>query len=365
MTISVSVPGRINVLGNPTDGLEGDFCTISCAVSLRTYGVFEESDDFLVDVRTSEGADSYRTVLKNEYRYNGKYDIVKASINRLKKECPGFSDKFEETKFRLTTWTDIPPRSGLGGSSAVINMVLVGCVHLYGLDLNRFNDYRLAEICTRVECDELGFTCGYADRYSTLLGGLAYIDYRDKLHHKPIDQEPYATYERLDRYIQSMPMFIVYTGVARDSGNVHGVLRDRYMKELAGQAQGERYALKGMKKIARTAIEGKKRLLEGDWEGFGSLMNDNHRWIDWVMRKAGFEHGAGEVDNLLVNEAIKRGALGAKLTGAGGGGCVCILAPHGKKDKLIQSMHSAIEERELDGARIFDFDISRNGYVVR
>jgi galactokinase len=124
LTVSVSIPGRINILGNPTDGLEGDFYTISCAITLRTYGVFEESEAFLVDVRTQEGAGSYQTVLRNEYKYNGKYDIVKAAIRRLQKESPEFSERF---KFRLTTWTDIPDRSGLGGSSAVINMILVGC----------------------------------------------------------------------------------------------------------------------------------------------------------------------------------------------------------------------------------------------
>ncbi len=94
---------------------------------------------------------------------------MKASIRRLQKESPEFAEKFEEKKFKLTTWTDIPPRSGLGGSSAIINMVLVGLRELYDLDKRSLNDYRLAEICTRVEFDELGFTCGYADRYSTCL----------------------------------------------------------------------------------------------------------------------------------------------------------------------------------------------------
>ncbi len=365
MTVSVSVPGRINILGNPTDGLEGDFCTISCAISLRTYGVFEESQDFTVDVRTLEGAGSYQTVLKNEYKYNGKYDIVKAAIRRLQKESPEFADRFEKTKFRLTTWTDIPPRSGLGGSSAVINMILLGCRELYGLDHRRLNDYRLAEICTRVECEELGFTCGYADRYSTLLGGLAYIDYRGKLHHRPIDEEPYATYERLDHYVPEMPMFVIYTGITRDSGNVHSVLRSRYLKELAGEVEGERFALEGMQRIAETAIQGKKRLLEGDWAALGSLMNENHRWIDLVMKKCGFQDGAGAVNNLLIKDALAHGALGAKLTGAGGGGCICILAREGEKEELMTAMNAAIAGRGLQAARIYDFQISKAGYVVR
>jgi len=365
LTISVSVPGRINILGNPTDGLEGDFCTISCAISLRTYGVFEESADFVVDVRTSEGAGSYQTVLKNEYKYNGKYDIVKAAIRRLQGESPEFADRFGQAKFRLTTWTDIPPRSGLGGSSAVINMILVGCRSLYRLDAKHLNDYRLAEICTRVECEELGFTCGYADRYSTLLGGLAYIDYRGKLHHKSIDEEPYATYERLDHCVSELPMFIVHTGVARDSGNVHGVLRSRYLQELGGKAHGEEFALEGMRRIADTAVQGKKRLLEGDWEAFGSLMNENHRWIDWVMRKAGFEEGAGKVNNLLIKDALEHGAIGAKLTGAGGGGCICVLAREGKKEELMAAMNTAIANHGLEDAKVYDFKISRTGYVVR
>jgi D-glycero-alpha-D-manno-heptose-7-phosphate kinase len=365
MTLSISIPGRINILGNPTDGLEGDFCTISCAVSLRTYGVFEESDDFQVDVRTLEGAGSYQTVVKNELGYNGKYDIVKAAIRRLQKESPEFADKFERTKFRLTTWTDIPPRSGLGGSSAVINMMLVGCRAFYNLDEDFLNDYRLAEICTRVESEELGFTCGYADRYSTLLGGLAYIDYRDKLDHKSIDDEPYATYERLDGYVSEIPMFIVYTGMPRDSGSVHGVLRSRYMEELRGEAEGEDYALEGMRSIANTAIEGKKKLLSRDWKGFGGLMNENHRLIDTVMRKAGFKEGAGKVNNMLINDALDSGAIGAKLTGAGGGGCICVLVSNGRKEEIMTALSAWVTRHKLKGARIFDFQISKNGYIVR
>lgn len=359
------MPGRINILGNPTDGLEGDFCTLSCAISLRTYGFFEESDDFSVDVRTLEGTGSYQRVLKNEYKYNGKYDIVKAAIRRLQKESPEFVERFDKVKFRLTTWTDIPPRSGLGGSSAVINMMLVGCRSLYKLDHRYLNDYRLAEICTRVECEELGFTCGYADRYSTLMGGLAYIDYRDKLHHRPMDEEPYATYERLDSYASELPMFIVYTGIQRDSGDVHGVLRARYMEELGGGTKGENYTLEGMKNIAQTAIDGKKRLIEGDWESFGHLMNENHRLIDWVMKKAGFKEGAGRINNLLIKDARNHGAIGAKLTGAGGGGCICVLAREGEKEELMAAMNASLAKRRLEASRIYDFQISKMGYVVR
>ncbi len=365
MTVSVSVPGRINILGNPTDGLEGDFCTLSCAISLRSYGVFESSDDFVVEVKGSRAASEPKRVLTNEFRYNGKYDIVKASIRQLQRESEDFAEKFSKSKFKLTTWTDIPPRSGLGGSSAIINMVLVGLRELYDLDTKHFNDYRLAEICTRVEFDELGFTCGYSDRYVTLLGGLAYIDYRGKLEHKAIDQEPYATYERLEQYVPNLPIFIVYSGISRDSGNVHGVLRKRYLDELADpRSQADGFILDGMERIAQTAREGKKRLLEHDWKSLGQLMNQNHALIDDMMRKSGFQDGAGWANNQLIRGCLASGALGAKLTGAGGGGCVFALTdPDGLKESK-ERMRGYLKETELGDARILDFQLSRHGYRV-
>ena len=367
LTISVSIPGRINLLGNPTDGLEGDFCTLSAALSLRSFGVFEVSEDFVVEVKGSRRAVNCQRVLHNEYKYNGKYDIVKASVKQLQKASPEFNEKFAQRKFSLTTWTDIPPRSGLGGSSAIINMVLVGLRELYDLDRKHLNDYRLAEICTRVEFDELGFTCGYADRYSTLLGGMAYIDYRGKLYHKPIDEEPYATYERLEQFVPDLPIFVVYTGVSRDSGNVHGVLRKRYLDEIemARKSCGsDLYILEGMDKIAQTARDGKKRLLEEDWESLGELMNLNHSLINQIMKKSGFKDGAGWANNELVKGALDCGALGAKLTGAGGGGCVFALTKPDELGDVTSSMAEFLKASDLEKARIIPFQLSKHGYRV-
>jgi len=368
MTISVSVPGRINILGNPTDGLEGDFCTLSCALSLRSFGVFESSADFIVEVKGSSRTASAKRVLMNEFKYNGKYDIVKASIRQLQKESDDFADKFARRKFHLTTWTDIPPRSGLGGSSAIINMVLVGLRELYDLDKSYLNDYRLAEICTRVEFDELGFTCGYADRYVTLLGGLAYIDYRGKLHHRKIDEEPYATYERLEGYVSDLPLFVVYSGISRDSGNVHGVLRKRYLEEFQKRkSKGPRsggYIVRGMREIARTAKEGKKRILEGDWESLGELLNRNHRLINEIMVKAGFKDGAGWANNEIIKMSLDCGALGAKLTGAGGGGCVFAITRPEDLEKVRRCVAERLAESKLANARLLNFRLSKYGYRV-
>ena len=49
-------------------------------------------------------------------------------------------------------------------------------------------------------------------------------------------------------------------------------------------------------------------------------MNENHRWVEEMMKYCGFDDGAGWANNLLIETALQNGALGAKLTGAGGGG---------------------------------------------
>lgn len=99
----------------------------------------------------------------------------------------------------------------------------------YGLSRRRLNDYILAELVQRAE-EAAGVICGYADRYVCVMGGLAYMDFRGKLHHRPLWGEPLATYERLDRYVNYVPLLICYLGISRDSGEIHRRFRAAYME---------------------------------------------------------------------------------------------------------------------------------------
>jgi len=101
----------------------------------------------------------------------------------------------------------------------------------YDLDSGAHNDYVLAELAQRVEAVELGITCGFADRYVPLFGGVAYLDYRDKLQQRDLGAEPFVTYERLDNWVADLPLVVVSSGVARDSGDVHARMRPRYLQE--------------------------------------------------------------------------------------------------------------------------------------
>jgi len=373
MRHKLTIPARINVLGNPSDANEGDFATISAAVDVQAGAIVEPAKGLVLEALQRADGD-FTPSLRLEFRqgelplpYNGELDLLKGAVNRLHGHSAEFRAKFARRGVRVAIWTDVPRQSGLGGSSLFVLLTLAGLREFYDLDRQIHNDYVLAELTQRVEAKELGITCGFADRYVPLFGGIAYLDYQGKLHHREIGQEPYVTYERLDAWVDDLPLVVISTGIERDSGDVHGRMRPRYLEEhdaWAGSGGEAPPMVRFMTGAWETAWRGKIALLERDWETFGALMNDNHRLVNEMMAYCGFADGAGWANNLLIETALANGALGAKLTGAGGGGSVFALTHPGQEGKLIEVWRRTAAEAGLDSAWVYHPHISRQGLVV-
>jgi len=369
MRLNLSLPARVNILGNPTDGCEGDFATLSAAVEIRAHAVIEVADDFTFEQAGADAAPA-QTFSRRDLPMplNGRHDLLKGAVNRLHSFSPEFREKVEKHGIRIRVWSDVPRQSGLGGSSLFVLLTLAGLRALYGLDRLRHNDFLLAELTQRVECHDLGITGGYADRYVPLFGGLAYLDYRGKLQQKDIRHEPYVTYERLDGFAPDLPLVAVTTGVRHNSAEMHGRMRPRYLEEHAswqarrGQPPSMICFMTG---AWETAWRGKIALLEGDLKTFGALMNENHRLVDAMMRYCGFEEGAGWANNLFIESALQSGALGAKLTGAGGGGSVFALTEPGQEGQLMQVWSKVAAKHELKDALIYRLEIAHRGLVIQ
>ncbi|MGD8625257.1 MAG: hypothetical protein PVF47_08795 [Anaerolineae bacterium] len=369
----LTIPARINILGNPSDANEGDFATISAAVDVRAGAIIEPDSDLVLEALARNDG-TFDTVMhlefpRNQARlpYNGQLDLLKGAVNRLHQYSAEYRVKAAQRGVRLATWTDVPRQSGLGGSSLFVLLALAGLRAFYDLNRQVHNDYVLAELTQRVESLELGITCGFADRYVPLFGGIAYLDYRGKLHHRELQSEPYATYERLDPWIDDLPLVAISTGIERDSGDVHGQMRPRYLEEhdaWAGQGGSTPPMVCFMQGAWETAWRGKIALLAGDLEAFGALMNENHHLVNEMMAYCGFADGAGWANNMLIETALENGALGAKLTGAGGGGSVFALTRPGQEGRLMELWRQAAAEAGLDRARIYRPHVARRGLVV-
>lgn len=356
--VDVSLPARINVLGSPTDAVEGAYATLSAAVPLRG-GARLTPGKGLTFLRANGDT---ATFTAGPITAPGAFGVEAAAVTALLRHAPALTERLRAHGATVRTWTDIPASSGLAGSSVLVLAVLAALRAAYGLDPSAYNDYVLAEIGQRAEEHDLDVVCGFADRYVPVFGGLAYLSYHGKLWHAPLGEEPYVTYEPLTGRVPALRFCVATTGVQRDSGSVHGPMRTRYLED---RRRGHGPLLGLARAIGETAWRGKIALLAGDLAAFGQLIDRNQALTDAMMRECGFAAGAGEEVGFLVNAAREAGALGAKLTGAGGGGAIFALAPPGHEEVLAGALREAAQRGGLTGSEVFVLPVTTEGLRLR
>jgi galactokinase/mevalonate kinase-like predicted kinase len=355
--IEVSLPARINVVGSPTDAVEGAYATLSVAVGLRGGARAKPAAEVIF--RRSDGTS--RTYPRGPVVESRGFDVEEAGLNALLRHCPQLSAKLAAEGVEISTWTNVPAASGLAGSSVLLLAVLSVLRAHYDLDAVALNDYVLAEVAQRAEEHDMGVVCGFADRYVPLFGDAAYLSYHGKLWHAPLGEEPFVTYEKLGGHCPPLTFCIATTGVQRNSGSVHAPMRERYLRERRA-GSGELISL--ARQIGETAWRGKIALLAGDLKELGRQIDRNQDLIDEMMHLCGFASGAGREVGILVQAARDAGALGAKLTGAGGGGAVFALPPPGQEETLATALRSAAQKAGMNDTEVMVVPVSRDGLRV-
>ena len=307
-TIRCSAPGRCGIIGNPTDMYGG--AVISCSVPYRAHVTVAPCDELVVET----GGRSLRIQGEDDLRLCGDYfDVARAVLEYLHDEA---------LCCRISYSSEIPISSGISSSTALTVAILYGLLRFKGLN---YGPYRVAELARYTELNHFRIICGYQDAYMCTFGGLNYMDFRGKQFYRPAAEELYATIEPLERFVPALPFILAHTGVRHSSDAVHKPLRERWL-------EGDRQVRDAYEQITHLAQEGKKALLNGDWERLGRLMNENHA----IQRDLG---GSGEANERLIEAALAHGALGAKLAGAGGGGT--IIALHPEHDRLAEALRAS------------------------
>jgi galactokinase len=373
VSFEIKVPARINILGNPSDANEGAHQTISAAINIWAGVICRPAPEWTLSSLVHRGDQDFQlshSLALPQAKlpaYGTEFDLALAALRTLLAHSPEFREKFPGRPLSLGFWSDVPRQSGLGGSTLIVLNTLVAMVHWFGLDRKRHNPYVLAELTQRAEEQELDITCGFADRYVPLFGDIAYLDYRGKLFHRPFQEEPYVTYEKLGHLVEPPPLVAVSSGVPHHSGDLHRPMRARYLQEYR-QFQGDYdrapFMVKIMKQIGDLAWQGKIALLEGDLPRFGELMNENHRRVDEMMHYCGHPEGAGEANHLLIRAGREAGALGAKLTGAGGGGSGFMLVEPGRQPELAARLEKRLIQFGMKEGRVYIPSLVRQGLVI-
>jgi mevalonate kinase len=219
-------------------------------------------------------------------------------------------------KTAMNIWIggNLPGFSGLGASAASSVAIARAISEEFNLGLS---DKRINEVAYEAEKAYAGNPSGI-DNTAATYGGLMWFQKNTK-----------GGVDLVEKLATKNPVEIIIgsTGkVANTKAMVQGVAERK-------KANPEKYD-PIFKRAGEIAFEGRKALEAGDFKKVGALMNENHSLLQ------GVEVSSKELD-LLVYVARKQGAMGAKLTGGGGGGCMTALTP-GKE--LQEKVALAIEK---------------------
>ena len=238
-------------------------------------------------------------------RVNDMEDIEHPLI----RECMRLHDIHE---IRLTYEGDLPARTGLGTSSTFAVGMLNAFCALKGKMMSK---RQLAQEAIHVERDILKEHGGWQDQVAAAYGGLNRIDFKDgdfAVH--PIVTSPERKKELEDN------LLLFYTGIQRFSSEIQA---DTFAKPADKKQQ--------LKKMLELVDEAEKILCDKNIPlcEFGKLLD-----MTWKLkRRTGAKISNGSIDE-LYDVAIKAGALGGKLLGAGGGGFLLFYCEKGKQEIL-------------------------------
>lgn len=223
--------------------------------------------------------------------------------------------------FRLRTESALPSGCGLSTSAAALAAVIAVVAKAAGRDLS---GREIFEGCVHVERRMLAIPGGSQDQYAAAHGGVNAIRFHgDEAQGGPIPLSP-GFRARLESNL-----FLIHTGEAHLSGNIHHDIRAAY----ADPSSTTRAAMHGLRDVAERM---RACLIAEDIPGFATLLYENWRHHQGL-------HASCNSPRIESFYAIlkKHRVAGAKTCGAGGGGCIVFYTEDARRDGLFRELAGA------------------------
>ena len=217
----------------------------------------------------------------------------------------------------ICTTADIPSGTGLGSSSSFT----VGLLHtLYCYQGKYVSKARLAKEACEVEINKLGNPIGKQDQYAVAFGGLNFISF-----HKDdtVSVEPVVTKASTLKSLQDN-LIMFYTGITHDANTI--------LKEQSKNIS-RTHSKNNLIRMCTLAKDMKAALELNELSEFGEILNEG-----WMRKKELANSISNSKIDDLYNIAMKNGAVGGKLLGAGGGGFLLFYCPQERQQKLGKAL---------------------------
>lgn len=313
-------PLRISLLGGGTDFREyfrrEGGCVLSSAIDKYIYVVIKERYDERIRV-------GYTKTELVERIDQVEHELVRECLRRT-----GITRQVE-----VATMADIPSEgSGLGSSSSV-TVGLLNAMYAY---TNHTQDAEvLAREACAIEIDILGKPIGEQDQYIAAYGGQRFIRF---CTNGEVRVETLGLNEGQTRRL-NQNLMLFFTGVTRKAETVLG--------EQRANIESRTEVLRELSHLAEVGLE---CLRAGELDELGELLHQG-----WLLKRQMASRISNDAIDFMYTAARRAGALGGKITGAGGGGYLLLYCPRQKQDD-VRSALSRLRELpfhlERDGSKV-------------
>lgn len=311
--VRAKAPLRLSFAGGGTDvppfsDTEGGV-VLSATIDRYAYGSLSPRVDDRVSVESVDFGLSLDFPVTEDPVLDGKLDLIKAAIRRLRRQDLGGYD--------LVLRSNTPPGSGLGSSSTMM-VALVGLLHeFYGLPLDQ---YEIAQLAHAIEREDLGIRGGLQDHYAATFGGFNFIEFGERVIVNPL-RIPESTVNELE-----FSLLLCFSGITRESAHI---IADQTGRVVAAKSD----TLAGLRAQKQLAVAMKSALLRGKLGEFGELLGEA-----WREKKKLSPLIATPRIQEAFEIALGSGAISGKITGAGGGGYILFFCDFKKKHRVAEAL---------------------------
>lgn len=324
-------PVRISFAGGGTDlpayYSQHGGAVVSTSIDKYFYVFLNVTADDAIQITSSDYRTFYRHDADTPMLFDGDLSLPRAIFNHF-----GLARGVS-----MFLASEVPPGTGLGSSSTVAVAIIKAVTTARGLMLSK---QQIAELACQIEIEKMSEPIGKQDQYASAFGGLNLIQFfSDHVTVEPLNIAV-DTRRQLEKNV-----LLFFTGATRAASSI---LRE----QKKSSEQKDARVIEAHHAVKAMAFEVKDYLERGDLPAFGKLLDRA-----WQNKK----RFAAGVTNPLIDEcyalALENGALGGKITGAGGGGFLMIYCEPMFQATVTQALESKGLRRmdfrfETEGARV-------------
>ncbi|GCE47388.1 D-glycero-alpha-D-manno-heptose-7-phosphate kinase [Thermosporothrix hazakensis] len=327
----VRAPMRISFGGGGTDleAYYGRFggVVISTAINKYFYTIIEAAATDELQIISADYRSLFRHAPFDALSWDGDLALPKAV-------CHHFGIR---GGLNLFLAGEVPPGTGLGSSSSAAVALVRAFSTLLELPMSK---QQVAELASSIEIEKMGMPIGKQDQYASAFGGLNKISFTaDGVTVTPLQiaRETYWTLERR--------LLLFFTGRSRLSTSI-------LKQQRTSTEQNDVMVLQALHHIKEGALQMQECLESGDLERFARLLH--YAWQEKRCLAPGLS--SSFIDE-CYELALQRGALGGKITGAGGGGFLLLYCPEEAQEAVTLAL-------EQQGLQRMNFRFDRQGAAV-